>query len=61
MARRDGMDTSDPTSLLWRVGSEPHGEHDNYGVNSVPKWGLLAVIGFVVAVLLVWGAFALLT
>ena len=61
MARRDGMDTSDPASLLWRVGSEPHGEHDNYGVNPAPKWGLLAVIGCVVVGLLVWVAFALLT
>ena len=55
------MDTSDPTSVLWRVGSEPHGEHDNYGVTSAPKWGLLAVIGFVVAVLLVCAALAFLT
>ena len=61
MARRDGMDTSDPTARLWRVGSEAHGEHDNYGVQSVPKWGLPAVVGFGLAVALVWVAIALLT
>ncbi len=48
------MDTPEPSSRLWRVGSEPHGEHDNYGVLSAPKRGLVAPLVFVAATVLVW-------